>query len=301
MRETPITETVTITDDEGDTEIITQTLQLGAVLLQWDGDGAQWQEVDGEFGYRLDTQRPSPLTDIYLPFSLLAISDPANQSLGLVALASEEEQLKLWATLPAANNLNSQAVVNNAVTSEVESFALINQYQWNQLGDGICPNQDGADDFVLYYGADLSVSLQSDPAGVGYSLFDDQMIFAHRKLFADAADWTALDEQACAEWLADPERPADAPPPPACRPLKSDTSTTMPPRRDLRRLMNTDTDYLSDEDEINLTVTIANNGTQTAHRVRGQLTAPSQIRFSDGVVITTPLGTQNPTTSVGSG
>ena len=101
------------------------------MLLKWDGDSAQWQEVDGEFGYRLDTQRRSPLTDIYLPFNLLGISDPANQSLGLVAFASEEEQLKLWASLPAANNLNSETVVNKAVTSEVESFTLINQYQWS--------------------------------------------------------------------------------------------------------------------------------------------------------------------------
>src|SRR5690606_13576841 len=79
-----------------------------AQLLQ---SGSSWTPVNvlssGNFGYS------AGLTDLYLPFSLLGLSNAS--SLGIVAVASEEGALQLWAASPDKNPLNSARVINPAV------------------------------------------------------------------------------------------------------------------------------------------------------------------------------------------
>ena len=58
-------------------------------------------------------------TDLYIPFSWLG----SPSSMKLVALASEEESLRLWAAMPDHNPLNSERAVN-PVASELPRFAF---------------------------------------------------------------------------------------------------------------------------------------------------------------------------------
>ncbi len=171
-----------------------------ATLMQWDGEA--WQTVADGLSYHFDQNLPTPTTDLYVPFSTLGISEPASTTLSLLAVASEEDALRLWATMPPRNNLNSERIVDSAGASEFQQFALTKSYSW-QLADGMCPGvvsdtpgtaqgavvqQDATEGSPT--GADMSVSISSYPSGVAYSLLNDNLFFAMKDLpqFA-GVDW----------------------------------------------------------------------------------------------------------------
>ena len=57
--------------------------------------------------------------------------------LSLLALASEEDALRLWATLPSTNPVNSSRVINTeAYVSETQQFSLSQRYHWDNVGGG---------------------------------------------------------------------------------------------------------------------------------------------------------------------
>jgi hypothetical protein len=130
-------------------------------LLRWDGQG--WVE-DAPFPaayYRLDTTLSPDYTDLYVPFSLLGITYPAATTLGMVALASEENALQLWAAMPDKNPLNSPRVINAPMLVVAsQHFTLTQQYEWPSLGLGLCPSAGKFTD------ADLQVDITADPPGV---------------------------------------------------------------------------------------------------------------------------------------
>ena len=82
-----------------------------ALLLTW--DGSAWGEgvVLNASQYRFGAVSVGGVshlvTDLYLPFTLLGMAEPATSPLDLVALASEEDALRLWAALPNTNPVNS--------------------------------------------------------------------------------------------------------------------------------------------------------------------------------------------------
>lgn len=171
-----------------------------ATLLQW--DGSAWQTVADGLSYYFDQNLPTPTTDLYVPFSTLGISEPASTTLSLLAVASEEDALRLWATMPPRNNLNSERIVESTGASEFQQFALTKSYSW-QLADGMCPGvvsdtpgtsqgatvqQDATEGTPT--GADMSVSISSYPSGVAYSLLNDNLFFAMKDLPQFAGiDW----------------------------------------------------------------------------------------------------------------
>jgi hypothetical protein len=75
-----------------------------ASLLRWDEATSQWLTANVTWHYFFDPNQPSPETQIYLPRAELAI--PVD-GWSLVALASEEKALRLWAAIPSNNPLNS--------------------------------------------------------------------------------------------------------------------------------------------------------------------------------------------------
>ena len=117
-------------------------------LLRW--DGSAWAPGDGEGStpltdaqFRFDGGRNGGQTDLYLPFELLGI--PAGASLGLLAFAAEEPTpdigLRVWATLPVVNPVNSGRVNTRLPLAPIGStMALRHAYRWAALGDGVCPN-----------------------------------------------------------------------------------------------------------------------------------------------------------------
>ena len=128
-----------------------------ASLRQW--TGSSWGSatpLDADH-YQLDLDSQPAHTDLLIPWGWL--NSPI--SLKLVALASDEDALRIWATMPDKNPLNSERVVSPVATDYITmSFALTQQYAWTALGSGVCPNQGQFAD------ADLRVNLAADPPGV---------------------------------------------------------------------------------------------------------------------------------------
>ena len=125
-----------------------------ASLMQWSGG---WSAVSSDMQYQLDLGLLPPHTDIAVPFADLG----SPTTLKLVALASEENALRVWAAMPDKNPLNSGRVVDGVALGFLNlPFTLTQQYEWTALGSGQCPNAG------LFADADLRVSLTADPAGV---------------------------------------------------------------------------------------------------------------------------------------
>ena len=118
-----------------------------ALLLTWGGsdwgDGVALDEEHYRFGGVSVGGVAQLVTDLYLPFAMLGITNPAASPLDLIALASEEDALHLWATLPNTNPVNSSRSVSSlAGTAAAETlvFDLTQRYHWDQVGSGLCPN-----------------------------------------------------------------------------------------------------------------------------------------------------------------
>jgi hypothetical protein len=130
-------------------------------LMRWDGD--EWIEdapLPPEY-YEFDTALSLPHTDVYLPFHLLGITDPTATSLDLVAVASEEDALRLWAAMPDKNPLNSERVIDApGPVFATQHFTLTQQYEWESLGAGVCPAEGQFTD------ADVHMDIMADPPGV---------------------------------------------------------------------------------------------------------------------------------------
>lgn len=120
--------------------------------------------------YRFEPGANGGRTDLYLPFGYFG--QDAAGLLGLVAFATEEPRpddgLRLWATLPVANPVNSsranaRAGLANVLASQGISIPLLHYYQRDAYGDGVCVNGKGA----VSRGQDTQVAgeVTSDPPG----------------------------------------------------------------------------------------------------------------------------------------
>ncbi|MFQ5421054.1 MAG: hypothetical protein ACE5EY_11915, partial [Anaerolineae bacterium] len=148
-----------------------------AVLLHWNGGSwitqtlltsAQFQ-FDRRLADPLFPERPAGQTDLILPFSLLGLS--AGSPVDALAFATEEGALRLWATMPGANPLNSGRAAGTAVyAADQHIFALNQRYHWDNLDSGVCAN--GA-----YPGGDLQTSLTVEPSGAVYRFLADDLFW----------------------------------------------------------------------------------------------------------------------------
>jgi hypothetical protein len=143
----------------------------------------------GEDYYRLDINPGSTDTDLRLPFNQISIADPNTAALGLLAVATEEEALQLWSTMPVRNPLNSDRVVNSvAAMTDEHTFPLVRGYFWNSLGSGLCGNGrlslDGSGPTGgPFADSDLQLTITADPVGTTYSFINDEMAWLLSLLF----------------------------------------------------------------------------------------------------------------------
>jgi len=148
-----------------------------ALLLEWMENHWDWIMTLDSSQYRFQPRGRDweiAATELRLPFALLGVADPANTALGMVALASEEDALRLWATLPAANPVNSARVAEIRDEDTSGEFALSQAYHWESLTDGICLNgSDGSAE--AYPDTDVQVTLAAQPDGVVYSFMHDDL------------------------------------------------------------------------------------------------------------------------------
>ncbi len=136
-----------------------------ASLLRWTGsDWTLESDLAQNAMYQFIAAVNNGQTDLYLPFSLLGIGNPAATALDVVALASEENALQLWAAMPNNNPLNSARIVG-AISSDAPAFALSYRYHWAGLGPGVCPNGSLTPGAPQYTDSDLHATLLVEPAG----------------------------------------------------------------------------------------------------------------------------------------
>ncbi len=149
-----------------------------AWLYRW--DGAAWvaaSQLDAS-QFRLDPGLNGGTTDLYLPFELLGIIDPESTALKLVAFATDEASLQIWAVLPQSNPVTSEFVVGRTMVEEgYVRFALNHPFSWDGLGSGVCPNGSQAlmPNQRQYTDDNLQLSLTADPAGASYRYLGDHL------------------------------------------------------------------------------------------------------------------------------
>jgi hypothetical protein len=138
-----------------------------ADLLQYSGSAWSTVMALGPANFRHQLGTLPLLADIYLPFNLLGISN--GSSLGLLAVASEDDALRLWAAAPDKNPLNSELAINpSAAGRDLTDFDLTLYHQWANLSLGQIPN-DGR-----FADSDLQLSIESEvnSVAVGYLASD---------------------------------------------------------------------------------------------------------------------------------
>ncbi len=150
-----------------------------ASLLRWDGSAWANAAPLSAAQYRFDATMGDAQTDLYLPFDLLGMTPGA--PLGLLAFATEEPApdvgLRLWATLPNVNPVNSLGSNRNAAfAGQGVHFTLSHFYHWAALADGVCPNGSDGSAGGGYADFDLRLKVTANPpaaaiAGRGGGLF----------------------------------------------------------------------------------------------------------------------------------
>jgi hypothetical protein len=144
-----------------------------ASILRW--DGSQWtpetalSAEQARYSWALNGGQ----VDLYLPFELLGIQ--AGDPLGLIAFATEDpvpdEPLRIWATLPAANPVNSarsnqRAFLVSLLEGKGVRMPLLHFYHWAALGDAVCPNGTvGTPPDEQQNDTQLRATITADPPG----------------------------------------------------------------------------------------------------------------------------------------
>ena len=268
---------------------------LPAFLLSWDSTTEQWLPAQ-ELTYAFDPNRAAPLTVIEVPFTALGIVDPATQPLKLIALASAEDALTLWSTMPTANTLNEQEVTGELVQDDLQVFALSRPYAWSAMNPDACVS--GVDaagtrlrqhpgDKIAFNGADLSATLSADPAGVAYAFFRHHLLFAHQTLLGEQHDFSGAVGHLC------PPPPPGMPPSPACQRAPDDgrpNANQLNIRSQLARLFGVDHVTVKNGQTINYTLEIRNTGERRAERVVAEITTPAALRLPQGQLTQMPDG-----------
>jgi hypothetical protein len=142
--------------------------------------GSAWEDSDlDDTNYRFDAGMNGGTTDLYIPFDLLQISDPATTPLSLYAFATDEGAMRLWATQPPQNPVNSPKVVETALYAGASHLLeWMHVYSWPSLGAGVCPNLAQKQDVDLRFG------LTAAPEGTTYGLLSDDLFWLGDDLLA---------------------------------------------------------------------------------------------------------------------
>ncbi|MCD6284599.1 MAG: proprotein convertase P-domain-containing protein, partial [Anaerolineae bacterium] len=137
-----------------------------AWLWRWSGTAWVTDTQLSAANFRYDPSLYDGLTELALPFSQVGL--PAGGALSVVAFATEETSMRLWATMPAENPVSSVLAGAPAGTDAV-AFGLARAYRWNMLATGICPSAGTPD-------TDALVTVVTTPAGRMARYFEDGLV-----------------------------------------------------------------------------------------------------------------------------
>ncbi len=151
-----------------DALIWVQTNQT-ATLLTWDGIAWVASQILTDAQYRWTETAQAQFTGLYLPFALLQID--GTDSLGLLAVASEENALQLWAAAPDRNPLNSPVVINTgALLQDLSRFSLLHYFSWPNLALGVLVNEN------RFENGNLSLTIAASPAGTQLGYLESDLL-----------------------------------------------------------------------------------------------------------------------------
>jgi hypothetical protein len=133
-----------------------------ASMLRW--GGAAWEDaLPGGLppsNFRFTAHHPSSLTDLYLPFNLLGITDPTTTPLDLIAFGSQEQALRLWTVFPILNPHNSPILSRLLhLLPEQHHLVMSNAFHWDNLALLQSPNRS------RFLDVDVRGLLRADPIG----------------------------------------------------------------------------------------------------------------------------------------
>ncbi len=142
-----------------------------AQLMQWNDSGWTLVQLLGADKYAFDRTTSPSRTDLMLPFALLGLN--ANSSLKVLAVASEDNALRLFATAPDKNPLNSPRVINYlAQNRTLDTFQLTNAFTIPSLASGVLPNAG------RFTNSNLRTTITSNPQGIGVGFLSDTLFDA---------------------------------------------------------------------------------------------------------------------------
>ena len=190
-----VTTTVSLPDSVQADSLVWVRDDEHALLMSWNVVSNTWEfdSVLSPSFYQFEGDVNQGQTDLYLPFDLLGVVNPASNPLDIVAFASEDEALRLWAVLPHANPVSSDRVIETEpAASESRNLTLTHGYHWDALSAGICPNgSDAPTSPTAFLDSEVQADLTVDPAGATYSLLGDDLFWLRDLLLDAPADVTS--------------------------------------------------------------------------------------------------------------
>jgi hypothetical protein len=150
-------------------------------LLAWNDEREVWDEAQTltseKYGFK--ESNGEMYTDLLLPFDSLSMSSPATTMLKMVAIASNENGLRPWSTMPQINQVSDFRLLRTgAYAGDGQFFALTHYYEWASLGQGVCPNGKlGPPSANDYFDTDLQMGVTTNPEGTIASYFGDNLFW----------------------------------------------------------------------------------------------------------------------------
>jgi subtilisin-like proprotein convertase family protein len=244
-----------------------------ARLMKWNDVDGEWQTSSGDWDYVFGPNLSTPTTDLYIPFSTLSIADPVSTSLSLVAFATEEGRLALWATMPPDNPVNSARAVDSPPESGSD-LILTHRYGWPTLGPGVCPKNG------RFAGPHVRVSLSAEPAGIPYSLLGNDLPDPTADTLAAMIGWDVLQREPC---LSHPETPT------CTWMIDTASKVAFDGQIELAHAMNVDAPALGNGRQVTYTLHMANDGSAQAVDVQAHVDTWGHLRLPGGAIQTTPV------------
>ncbi|MEM7114189.1 MAG: LamG-like jellyroll fold domain-containing protein [Chloroflexota bacterium] len=241
-----------------------------ATLLSW--NGSAWVDSGQPFTFVHENGLVEPQTDLLLPFS--SIGSPT--TLSMVAVASEADALRLWASQPSSNSLNSALVVNGAENQLAHLFSLTQAYDFSNLGSGVCPSSGNNQPII-------SASATADADVIAYGQLSDGLFFVMPETLAGLRDWSGAETAVCTTTPNAPlcDRTLINNPTPAA--LDFDA------RSRLGGIVNLNSDAVGPGQTVEVVVNVVNNGDASISTLNADLTVsgPLSLVGSSSVALPT--------------
>ena len=246
--------------------------EQNAVLLAWNNDTTSWDEMETLTSEKY--QFNNGQTDLLIPFNRLGIDAPEQSALKMLAIASNENHLRPWSTMPQTNHVTDQRLLKTAAyTGEAQFFALTHRYEWDHLGEGACPNGKLGPPLANdYLDTNLQLTVTTDPAGTTASYFGDSLFWLWDIILGGGPD------------KAPPGMAADGPPIPGAhqRPPEG-RDNQISHLGDIRaNFRDTEHEPVQDGQVIQYTLNYENRGSDTATGVKANISSFFALRLPAG-------------------